>query len=226
MPVEKSAAMPRTAPSPARGPHRDFRWSKAGMGVRKAVQRARELRRNPTDTERKLWHHIRDKQMENFRFRRQRPIGKYIVDFICLEANLVIELDGGQHADQQQYDAERTKYLTSQGLHVLRYWNNDVMQNIEGVLEDIRAALMLRVSLSTPSQPSPQEGKELIVPMEEVSPSTPSPARGKAGSLIGVSRSMLLANQTVCAYQRIRYLQDGARNTSPPPNKNQNGKPK
>jgi very-short-patch-repair endonuclease len=186
--VEKSVSMPRSTPYPARG--------KAGMGVRKAVQRARELRRNPTDTERKLWHHIRDKQIESFRFRRQRPIGKYIVDFICLEANLVIELDGGQHADQQQCDAERTKYLTSQGLHVLRYWNNDVMQNIEGVLKDIRAALMQR----TPSQPSPQEGKELIVPMEEVSPSTPSPARGKAGM--------------------------GGRNTSPPPNKNQNGKPK
>ena len=200
MPVKKDNATPRSTPSPARGSHRDFRWSKAGMGVRKAVQRARELRRNPTDTERKLWHHIRDKQIENFRFRRQRPIGKYIVDFICLEANLVIELDGGQHADHQQYDAERTKYLTAQGLHVLRYWNNDVMQNIEGVLEDIRAALMQR----TPSQPSPREGKEPTAPFEEVSasiPSTPSLApRGKAGM--------------------------GARNTSPPPNKNQNGKPK
>jgi very-short-patch-repair endonuclease len=218
VPVEKDDATLRTAPSPARG--------KARMGVRKAVQRARELRRNPTDTERKLWYHIRDKQIENFRFRRQRPIGKYIVDFICLEANLVIELDGGQHAEQLQYDAERTKYLTAQGLHVLRYWNNDVMQNIEGVLEDIRVALMQR----TPSQPSPREGKEQTVPIEatdKVPRSSPSPApRGKAGSLIGVSRSMLLANQTVCAYQRIRYLQDGALNTSPPSNKNQNGKPK
>jgi very-short-patch-repair endonuclease len=140
---EKTLIIPPSAPSPVRG--------KAGMGVRKAVQRARELRRNPTDTERKLWHHIRDKQIENFRFRRQRPIGKYIVDFICLEANLVIELDGGQHAEQLQYDAARTKYLTAQGLHVLRYWNNDVVQNIEGVLEDIRVVLMQR----TPSQPSP-----------------------------------------------------------------------
>jgi very-short-patch-repair endonuclease len=196
VPVEKDDATLRTAPSPARG--------KVGMGVRKAVQRARELRINPTDTERKLWHHIRDKQLENYRFRRQRPIGKYIVDFICLEANLVIELDGGQHAEQQQYDDARTKYLTAQGLHVLRYWNNDVMQNIEGVLQDIRAALMLRVSLSTPSQPSHREGKELIVPIEgsvAIPQSTPSPApRGKAGM--------------------------GALNTSPPPPKNQNGKPK
>lgn len=192
MATEKPASMPRTTPSPARG--------KAGMGVRKAVQRARELRRNSTDTERKLWHHIRDKQLENFRFRRQRPIGKYIVDFICLEVNLVIELDGGQHADQQQYDAARTKYLIAQGLHVLRYRNNDVMQNIAGVLEDIHTALMQR----TPSQPSPREGKELIVPIEEsvaIPQSTPSLApRGKAGM--------------------------GALNTSPPPNKNQNGKTK
>jgi very-short-patch-repair endonuclease len=198
--VEKTVSMPRTAPSPARG--------KVGMGVRKAVQRARELRRNPTDTERKLWHHIRDKQIENFRFRRQRPIGKYIVDFICLEANLVIKLDGGQHAEQLQYDAERTKYLTAQGLHVLRYWNNDVMQNIEGVLENIRTALMQQ----TPSKPltngnpcgTPREGKELIAPVEEVPESirsTPSPAtRGKVGM--------------------------GALNISPPPPKNQNGKPK
>ncbi len=193
MPIEKSVKAPRTAPSPAtRG--------KAGMGVRKAVQRARELRKNPTDTERKLWHHIRDKQIENFRFRRQRPIGKYIVDFICLEANLVIELDGGQHANQQQYDDERTKYLISQGLHVLRYWNNDVMQNIEGVLADIRAALIQR----TPSQPSPREGKELIVPIEEsvaIPQSTPSLApRGKEWM--------------------------GALKSSPPPPKNQNGKTK
>jgi very-short-patch-repair endonuclease len=193
--AEKTFILSPPAPSPARG--------KAGMGVRKAVQRARELRRNPTDTERKLWHHIHDKQIENFRFRRQRPIGKYIVDFICLEANLVIELDGGQHVEQQQYDAERTKYLTAQGLHVLRYWNNDVMQNIEGVLEDIRAALMQRVSLSTPSRPSPREGKEQTVSIEatdKIPRSSPSPARGKAGM--------------------------GALNTSPPPTKKQNGKPK
>ncbi len=200
MPVEKTVSMQRPAPSPARG--------KAGMGVRKAVQRARELRKNPTDTERKLWHHIRDKQIENFRFRRQRPIGKYIVDFICLEANLVVELDGGQ----QQYDAERTKYLTAQGLHVLRYWNNDVIQNIEGVLEDIRAALMRRVLQLTPSQPltngnpcgTPREGKEQTAPARKMSAlrrTTPSLAQqGKAGM--------------------------GALNTSPSPKKTQNGKTK
>ena len=195
MATEKPASMPRTTPSPVRG--------KAGMGVRKAVQRARELRRNSTDTERTLWHRIRDKQIENFRFRRQRPIGKYIVDFICLEANLVIELDGGQHAAQQQYDDARTKYLIAEGLHVLRYWNDDVMQNIEGVLEDIRAALMQRVLLPTPSQPSPREGKELIVPVEaadKIPRSSPFPARSKAGM--------------------------GALKSSPPPTKNKNGKQK
>jgi very-short-patch-repair endonuclease len=155
------------------------------MGVREQVKRSRELRKNPTGAERKLWQHLRDKQLENFRFRRQRPVGNYIVDFICLEANLVVELDGGQHADQQQYDAKRTAYLVTEGLHVLRYWNNDVMQNVEGVLEDIRAALMLRASPRTPSQPSPLEGKESSVPIEVTSKNprpTPSPAqRGKVG---------------------------------------------
>jgi very-short-patch-repair endonuclease len=155
------------------------------MGVREQVKRSRELRKNPTDAERKLWQHLRDKQLENFRFRRQRPIGNYIVDFICLEANLVVELDGGQHADQQQYDLKRTAYLTAEGLKVLRYWNNDVMQNIEGVLENIRAALMQGATQRTPSQPSPREGKELIVPSKKAvaeARSAPSPARrGKAG---------------------------------------------
>jgi very-short-patch-repair endonuclease len=178
VPIKENVAKAQIAPSPAmRG--------KAGMGAREQVKRSRELRKNPTDAERKLWQHLRDKQLENFRFRRQRPVGNYIVDFICLEADLVVELDGGQHADQQQYDAKRTAYLVTEGLHVLRYRNNDVMQNVEGVLEDIRAALMSRVLPTTPSQPSPREGKGLSVPIEATSKkprSAPSPAmRGKAG---------------------------------------------
>lgn len=155
------------------------------MGVREQVKRSRELRKNPTDAERKLWYFLRDKQLEDFRFRRQRPIGNYIVDFICLDAKLVIELDGGQHAEQHEYDAMRTAYLKQQGLRVLRYWNNDVMQNIEGVLEDIHTALLQRSSPRIPSQPSPREGKEPIEATSTVSAqarSTPSPAtRGKAG---------------------------------------------
>jgi very-short-patch-repair endonuclease len=190
VPTEKASANVQSAPSPAsRG--------KAGMGAREQVKRARELRKTPTDAERKLWHYIRDKQIEGFRFRRQRPIGNYIVDFICLEAKLVVELDGGQHAEQQQYDAKRTDYLVAEGLLVWRYWNNEVMQNIEDVLEDIRAKLTQRTSQRTPSQPSPQEGKEPTVPVEKVAKvlrSTPSPAsRGKVG--MGAIKQSPLPNQ-------------------------------
>jgi very-short-patch-repair endonuclease len=178
VPVLEAVAHAQSAPSPAtRG--------KAGMGVSEQVKRSRELRKNPTDAERRLWRHLRDKQLDNFRFRRQRPIGNYIVDFVCLEAQLVVELDGGQHAEQQQYDARRTAYLVAEGLKVLRYWNNDVMQNVEGVLEDILAALRDRASPRTPSQPSPREGKEPSVPAVAAAASAqsaPSPVtRGKAG---------------------------------------------
>ena len=149
VPVEKSVALPRAVPSPARA----GLANKARMGVRKIVQRSRELRKNLAFAERKLRQHMRDKQIENFRFRRQRPIGKYILDFICLEAKLVIELDGGQHAEQQKYDDARTSFLESEGLLVLRFWNNEVIENIEGVLERVRMILLERARLETPSQP-------------------------------------------------------------------------
>jgi very-short-patch-repair endonuclease len=114
----------------------------SAVGVRRVVANARKLRRTSTEVERKLWHRIRDKQIEGFRFRRQRPIGKYIVDFICLDAMLIVELDGGQHADEVEYDEKRTAFLESLGFHVLRFWNNEVIENIEGVLERVRENLL------------------------------------------------------------------------------------
>ena len=81
------------------------------QNVRRIVAKARKLRRNSTDVERQLWHRIRDKQIDEFRFRRQRPIGKYIVDFVCLDAMLIVELDGGQHAGDAAYDQRRTAFL-------------------------------------------------------------------------------------------------------------------
>jgi len=113
-----------------------------GMGVRSVVAAARKLRRSSTEVERILWYRIRDKQIEDFRFRRQRPIGKYIVDFVCLDAMLIIEVDGGQHADAVLADAARTRFLESLGYRVLRFWNNEVIENLEGVLERIREALL------------------------------------------------------------------------------------
>ena len=95
------------------------------------------LRKRPTDAEQLLWRHLRLKQMEGFKFRRQQPIDNYIVDFVCFEKRLVIEVDGGQHATQEK-DALRDKYLQQQGFNVLRFWNNEVLQNINGVLEVIR----------------------------------------------------------------------------------------
>lgn len=91
------------------------------------------LRRNQTDAETLLWRYLRDRKLEGFKFRRQHIIQGYIVDFVCLEKKLVIELDGGQHAAQQTYDHKRTQKLQQEGFQVLRFWNNDVLNNTEGV---------------------------------------------------------------------------------------------
>ena len=105
------------------------------------IDRARQLRKNPTDAERKLWKHLRLKQLEGHRFRRQVPIGPYYADFLCLERRLIVEVDGGQHAEREIEDSRRTAWLESQGFRVIRCWNNEVLQNIEGVVEAVLAAL-------------------------------------------------------------------------------------
>ena len=102
--------------------------------------RARGLRKNPTEAEKKLWSLLRLKQLDGHRFRRQAPIGPYIVDFFCPEAHLIIEVDGGQHGDALKYDEARTTWLTTQGHHVIRFWNNDILQNPDGVLLRLREA--------------------------------------------------------------------------------------
>jgi very-short-patch-repair endonuclease len=100
--------------------------------------RARALRNNTTEVERRLWHHLRNRQLEGVKFRRQQPIEGYIVDFVSFEQRIVIELDGGQHADAQTDDRQRDACLTMNGFTVLRFWNNEVFENLEGVLEVIR----------------------------------------------------------------------------------------
>ena len=112
---------------------------------------AKALRNNFTDTERLLWRHLRAKQMEGYKFRRQEPISSYIVDFVCQEKKIVIEVDGGQHSVERERDFERDKWLEGQGYKVLRFWNNEVLANIEGVLEVIRDYLN-----HPPPYPSPQ----------------------------------------------------------------------
>jgi very-short-patch-repair endonuclease len=95
--------------------------------------RVRNLRKNLTNAERKLWRVLRKKQLSSLRFRRQVPIGPFIVDFICFEKRLVIEVDGGQHDENKEYDEKRTIWLEDQGFRVIRFWNNEVMNNINGV---------------------------------------------------------------------------------------------
>jgi very-short-patch-repair endonuclease len=99
--------------------------------------RARHLRKNVTNAEQKIWFYLRRNQLSNLYFRRQTPVGPYILDFYCHELGLAIELDGGQHDDDQHRtrDAHRTQWLQQQGIFVIRFWNNDVMRNIEGVLQ-------------------------------------------------------------------------------------------
>jgi very-short-patch-repair endonuclease len=101
---------------------------------------ARRLRRDSTDAERKLWYRLRSRSMIGFKFVRQEPIGPYIVDFICREQGLIVEVDDGQHADSKS-DVVRDQWLVEHHYRVLRFWNNDVMANTDGVLEAIVKAL-------------------------------------------------------------------------------------
>jgi very-short-patch-repair endonuclease len=120
--------------------------------------RARQLRKNPTDAERLLWRKLRFWQIDGLKFRRQQPLGHYIGDFICLEKRLVIEVDGGQYAEQGDYDARRDAWLREQGFTVLRFWNNDVLKNFEGVIAKIFETLKSSPFLS----PSPQGGRKRL----------------------------------------------------------------
>ena len=117
---------------------------------------SRDLRKNPTDAEAKLWQHLRHKQLDGYKFRRQHPLGQYVVDFICLEAMLVIEVDGGQHAEFIRRDERRTAFLEKQGFRVLRFWNNEVLGNINGVTTTIMR--VTKEQLSAPPTPSPASG--------------------------------------------------------------------
>lgn len=120
-----------------------------------SLQRARALRKNSTDVERLLWKQPRAKRLAQWKFKRQQPVGFYIVDFVCFEARLIVELDGGQHANQLEYDANRTAWLEAQGFVVLRFWKNDVTENLEGVVQRILDCL----SAPTLSpDPSPVKG--------------------------------------------------------------------
>ena len=109
----------------------------------KLYHRAIQLRKEPTVSEAKLWAFLRGNKLNGVNFRRQHAIGKYIADFCSLKKRLVIELDGSQHLEQEEYDRERTLYLESQGYRVIRFWNDQVMNDMEGVIKVIVYELVL-----------------------------------------------------------------------------------
>ena len=115
---------------------------------------ARNMRAIPTDAEAILWRQLRAHRFAGFKFIRQQLLGNYIVDFVCFEAKVIIEVDGGQH-NESGADMERDAWLESQGFLVLRFWNNDVLRNLDGVL-----ARILEVVVPSPSVPPPQGGRE------------------------------------------------------------------
>jgi len=122
----------------------------------KKLINARRLRKNQTDAERRLWNRLRNRTLAGHKFRRQYVIGPYTCDFVCVEKQLIIEIDGGQHAHRVEKDENRTAYLQSKGFTVIRFWNHEVLAETEAVLEKILAA----IESDTPSPcPSPPQGR-------------------------------------------------------------------
>ncbi|MDD5240959.1 MAG: endonuclease domain-containing protein [Sulfuricella sp.] len=120
---------------------------------------AKEMRHAPTDAEGRMWFFLRNRRMAGNKFRRQHALGHYILDFICIESRLVVELDGGQHATQPKYDSERTLFLEQRGLQVLRFWNDDVLQRSEAVLEVIWRVLEESGCIAPHPQPLSPKGR-------------------------------------------------------------------
>ena len=117
------------------------------------TEKARKNRKNPTPAEQKLWHEVlQSKRLDNLKFTRQKPLDEYIVDFYCSELMLAIEIDGDTHAKQKQYDRNRTKNLNKHGVEVIRYTNADVLNNLEGVYQDLHKRVSARKPLNPPCQ--------------------------------------------------------------------------
>lgn len=129
-----------------------------------SIARARALRASPTDAERLIWLKLRDRRLMGAKFRRQVSFPPYTVDFCCFEAKLIVEVDGSQHAERLRQDVVRTRRLEGDGFSVIRFWNNDVLKNIDGILEAIlvelsKARSRRRVKAARSSVPSPLVGE-------------------------------------------------------------------
>ena len=123
------------------------------------LAKAQRLRRELTDAERKLWNVLRNRQLDGAKFRRQQPIVPFIADFVCQERRLIIEADGGQHAESTS-DAKRSAFLESKGYRVLRFWNNDILMNLDGVAQVIATALSTpHPARASRESPSPSRGE-------------------------------------------------------------------
>jgi very-short-patch-repair endonuclease len=121
--------------------------------------KAKRLRREMTDAERKLWSVLRGANLERAKFRRQQPIGPFIVDFVCQERRLIVEADGSQHADSASHE-RRTAFLESKGYRVLRFWNDEILSNLDGVAEAVVNALSFpHPAQAAPESPSPSRGE-------------------------------------------------------------------
>ena len=116
------------------------------MQEKPLLDHAKRMRSAATDAEALLWRHLRGKRFSGYKFKRQKPVGAFIVDFVCLRCKLVIEADGGQHGDAVNYDAARTAWLETQEYAVLRFWNNDILLRTQAVLDSIFSALESRKS--------------------------------------------------------------------------------
>jgi very-short-patch-repair endonuclease len=124
------------------------------MYMASRAQTARRLRRHQTDAERILWFRLRDRRLNGWKFRRQKPLNGFVVDFCCPDAKLIVELDGGQHSAQKAKDARRIRSQDASGDLVLRFWNNEVLGNVEGVLEEILNTISQQQTLEPP-HPTP-----------------------------------------------------------------------
>ena len=136
-------------------PRKRERDRERAVTSRQLLVNAKRLRTSQTDAELRLWYHLRAHRFHGLKCRRQKPIGPYIVDFICMEHGFVIEVDGGQHSDAQAYDVQRDAWLATQGLRVLRISNEDVLKSTDDVLEHIRQEIFGALSPS----PSPASGR-------------------------------------------------------------------
>jgi very-short-patch-repair endonuclease len=150
-----------TFPSPLAGEGAERQKREAGEGGRSLTKAARKLRSQMTDAETKLWFALRDRRFQSFKFRRQVPIGPYVADFLSFGSRVIVEVDGGQHADSGS-DEKRDRWLAENDFRVMRFWNNDVLANLEGVL----------TALATELERTPH-------PTSRLRSTSPSPARGE-----------------------------------------------